>query len=131
MNSMNDKKEYKILIVDDYDLDRMIFIRFLAGDKEMKYQFLEAESAKDAVQILDSTPIDCLITDYNLLGETGLTLMDKLRNESRKTVPVMVSGTSDEKVLKLISNREFLFFQKDHLDRQDFLTKIKTRLLAS
>ncbi|MEO7161884.1 MAG: response regulator [Bdellovibrionia bacterium] len=128
---MNDKKEYKILIVDDYDLDRMIFIRFLAGDKEMKYQFLEAESAKDAVQILDSTPIDCLITDYNLLGETGLTLMDKLRNESRKTVPVMVSGTSDEKVLKLISNREFLFFQKDHLDRQDFLTKIKTRLLAS
>ncbi|MEO5970028.1 MAG: response regulator, partial [Bdellovibrionia bacterium] len=96
-------KDYKILIVDDYDYDRFIISSYLTTEKEIKYRILEAESVKRAIEILNSTQVDCLVTDYNLIGGSGLLLMDKIKAEYPNIVGVMMSGTNDAKSLKLFA----------------------------
>ena len=71
----------RVLIVDDepYILRILAFKLRRAG-----YVALEAESADEALALLGTTPVQCLILDVSLGGSiTGFQLAEKLRDDPR------------------------------------------------
>jgi len=77
-----------ILIVDDSDSIRTILRLTLQFSG---YEILEAEDGKQAYEILERCPCDLVITDLAMPVMTGVELLCKIRDESRrKDIPVIV-----------------------------------------
>lgn len=64
-----------LLIVDDEKGTRQT----LAAALEDSYEVFPAANAKGALAILDSEPVDLMLTDLRLGGESGMDLIDHAR----------------------------------------------------
>ncbi len=79
----------QILVVDDFSTMRRIVKNVLRelGFSNMK----EAEDGSSALQILNSSKIDFVVTDWNMPGMDGLSLLKAIRaDEKLKTIPVLM-----------------------------------------
>jgi two-component system chemotaxis response regulator CheY len=72
-----------ILIVDDSSSIRNILKVYLMG---LKAEILDADNGERALQLARLMPLSLVITDVNMPGMDGLTLVDKLRKDSRPSV---------------------------------------------
>ncbi len=83
----------RILVVEDNEMNRRVMKGFLDKDH---HQLMLVESAEDALQILETSDFDLVITDINLTGMDGMDLTKVLRaseKEALRTLPVIaVSG---------------------------------------
>ncbi len=82
-------KNMQILVVDDFSTMRRIVKNVLRelGFNNMK----EAEDGAPALQILKTSKIDFVVTDWNMPGMTGLELLKAIRaDEKLKTLPVLM-----------------------------------------
>jgi CheY-like chemotaxis protein len=81
-----------LLLVDDNEIDRMVFIKLLEiTDSEIR----EAENGQEALNFLRKECFDCVILDYRLPDFDGLTLIKEIRKEF--TIPIIVTtGFGDE-----------------------------------
>ena len=79
----------KILIVDDFSTMRRIICNLL---KELGYHDLyEADDGKRALNLLHSTDIDFILTDWNMPEMDGLQLLNEVRSsDSLKHIPVLM-----------------------------------------
>jgi CheY-like chemotaxis protein len=85
----------RILVVDD----EPAVLHFLCHVLEDAwYQVFPAESARRALEIAMGTPLDLIITDLDMPGMDGASLVHRLRGNPRtRDVPVIfLSGRSDE-----------------------------------
>src|ERR1700712_1418831 len=81
------------LLVDDDDLGRMSTADMLV---EMGFSVLEANSAEDALKIVDSgQPFDLLITDHLMPGMTGVDLSHAVRVRRPDTPVLIISGFAE------------------------------------
>jgi len=82
-------KNMKILVVDDFSTMRRIVRNQL---RELGFSDIEeAEDGGAAFQLLQSKPIDFVVTDWNMPGITGLELLKKIRaDEKLKSLPVLM-----------------------------------------
>ena len=88
----------KLLIVDDDDVDREK-IRRMLGASACNATVEEAASVADSMIILDDHECDCVIVDYRLGSEDGLTLLNNIRtNFGKRCAVIMVTGLGDEKI---------------------------------
>ena len=62
----------KILIVDDSEADRMVIQRHLSFGSAEKYKIFSAESAEEAIILMDKNVYDCILLDYVLPGMDGI-----------------------------------------------------------
>ena len=78
-----------ILVVDDFSTMRRIVKNVL---RELGFNNIkEAEDGAPALQILKTTKIDFVVTDWNMPGMTGLELLKAIRaDEKLKTIPVLM-----------------------------------------
>lgn len=78
-----------ILVVDDFSTMRRIVKNVL---RELGFNNLkEAEDGAPALQILKTTKIDFVVTDWNMPGMNGLDLLKAIRaDEKLKTIPVLM-----------------------------------------
>lgn len=79
----------QILVVDDFSTMRRIVKNVLRelGFSNMK----EAEDGSSALQILKASKIDFVVTDWNMPGMDGLSLLKAIRaDEKLKTIPVLM-----------------------------------------
>lgn len=85
-----------VLIVED-DADIREMLRFsLARDG---YKVVEAESADDAVRILDKPGVDLILLDWMLPGMSGIEFVRRMRTEDHiKDLPVMMLTAKGEEV---------------------------------
>ncbi len=82
-------KEQNILIVDDEKAIRKLFRSAL----ELKgYTVFSAESAEDAVQILEENDIPVLFLDLNLPGMNGIDLCRQVLKTKPETIAYAVTG---------------------------------------
>jgi two-component system chemotaxis response regulator CheY len=82
-------KEIKILIVDDFSTMRRI-IKNLLRDLGFN-NTSEADDGKAALPMLKSGGFDFLVTDWNMPGMDGLTLLKTLRADSQlRDMPVLM-----------------------------------------
>lgn len=86
-------KDISIIIVDDNEPIRIVIRRIL--ENEGYKHFAEAEDGISAYEILKTQKIDLIISDWNMLGMTGIELLMKVRahedQDIARTPFIMVS----------------------------------------
>jgi CheY-like chemotaxis protein len=104
--------KHHILIVEDQrDLARML----QAGLKSMgaEYQVITVPSGEEALLVIRSQPIDLVVLDVVLPGISGLTLLERLRQQRPSIKAIVITGIDDHEVRKRVANAgaEAFFFK--------------------
>ena len=96
------------------------------------YAVREAESAEEALKLLEGEPVDLGIFDIRLPGMDGLDLLSKRRASSWRDLPVIViSGHADTSdVVDAVKRGATDFFSKP-VDRDRVLVSAKNALPAA
>ena len=79
----------RILVVDDSPKTIEVIERTLADDG---YQLFSSNGVSEAVRLLESTPVDLVITDWKMPKVSGLDLVRYVRENLRYTEIVMITG---------------------------------------
>jgi PAS domain S-box-containing protein len=87
----------KALIIDDSEADRALVKRALSRADET-YDVVEAASRADLEERLSCDTFDLVISDYNILGLTGLEVLDVVQDLSPDTPVVLLTGTGSEEI---------------------------------
>ena len=122
-------KPSKILVVDDEaDLELLIRQKFRKKIKAGTYDFIFASNGFDAVEkINEYTDIDLVLSDINMPGMDGLTLLGKLQELAPLTKTVMVSAYGDMDNIRTAMNHGAFDFVVKPVNFEDLeLTMEKT-----
>jgi len=82
---------YKILLIEDDQLDQMAFKRFVESNA-IPYDCTVSGSVSQAKQALNSEQFDIIITDHSLGDGTALDILESAKN----TPVIVVTGAGDE-----------------------------------
>ncbi|MBW7990594.1 MAG: response regulator, partial [Planctomycetes bacterium] len=89
--SIMENTRYKVLFIEDNQLDQMAFKRFVS-ENDIPYDCIIAGSVSEALQALDSNQFDIVITDHELGDGTAFEILKSVKN-----IPVIVvTGAGDE-----------------------------------
>ncbi|WP_180966716.1 sensor histidine kinase [Cohaesibacter celericrescens] len=102
-----------LLIVDDCEDDREMYIRHLRSDDEFSYRFIEAETADEALLLYQANTIHGILLDFSLPGRDGTQVLADLKKLDNHIPAVMLTGQGNEKVAA----------DAIKLGAQDYLTK--------
>lgn len=84
----------RFMLVDDSSTMRKIQRRTL---EKMGYQeVIEAEDGQQGLQMMEASPPDIVITDWNMPNMNGLELVKAIRSNN-KTIPIIMITTEAEK----------------------------------
>jgi PAS domain S-box-containing protein len=83
--------QYKILLIEDNELDQMAFKRFI-GNNAIPYDCTVASSVAEAKRILAENQFDIIITDHSLGDGTALDVLHSAQNAP----VIVVTGAGDE-----------------------------------
>jgi PAS domain S-box-containing protein len=115
--------EYKLLLIDDDEVDVMTFQRSLKKS-DLKYQLDVCYNAVEALATIEAKTFDCIFLDYLLPGIDGLQLLRKLRDMSINTPVAVMTSQGDEKIaVEMIKNGAFDYFTKNDIN-PDKISKV-------
>ncbi|PWC61185.1 regulator [Azospirillum sp. TSH7] len=122
----------KILVVDDErDVQTLIMQRFRRAVRAGELEFLFAHDGKEALETLRSRPdIDMVLSDINMPGMDGLTLLDHLPQVNADIRAVMVSAYGDLGNVRAAMNRGAFDFIIKPIDFADLEATIHKTLEA-
>ncbi len=97
----------KILVVDDEtDLEVLIKQKFRRQIREQKYEFTFASDGNDALKKLEQHPdTEIVLSDINMPGMDGLTLIGKLTEDNPLIKSIIVSAYGDMENIRTAMNR--------------------------
>ena len=117
-----DEKVVRVLVVDDEPVARRMM-----GEMLPYFDITEANSGEEALELLDKSPPDLVVTDLKMPQMNGLVLLDKLR-EKRPELPVLaVSGYLAEADLE---GREFDGYLRKPLKIDEFRYTVDALIAA-
>lgn len=85
-----------LLVVDDELIITELLSRWLTGEG---YRCFTAKSGDDALKILAEQPVDCVLSDVNMPGMSGIELLSVCRQRYAETVVIMVSAVDDREIV--------------------------------
>ncbi|WP_437955897.1 response regulator [Sorangium sp. So ce119] len=68
-----------VLLVEDSEIDRTIYRRYLKDWADIEVKLIEAPTGKAAIEECAKSPPDCIILDYRLPDMDGLEVLEKLK----------------------------------------------------
>lgn len=101
MTDSINKKCITVAIVDDQDLIRDAIAELLGMEQHLVVAFL-ASNGDEALAALATTPVDVLVMDIRMPGDSGIEVLRRLRDKGDET-PVLMLTTFDEPQLLLES----------------------------
>jgi YesN/AraC family two-component response regulator len=105
-----EKKDFKILIVDDEELIRET-LKEAFEDEE--YSVITASGGDEALEIVRSVPIDFVLTDIKMPKGDGIELLDNINMMgSTQTKVVLISGFSEYSRKEVVSRGAFDLYAK-------------------
>ena len=78
IDTTSDKLSAIILIVDDSEIDRALYTRYLNSDVTTRYQILEAETVQKALEIWQAQHFDVILINFHLPDGNGLELLEAM-----------------------------------------------------
>ncbi len=82
----------KVMIVEDDQITQDILKVIMYQEK---HETISASNGMEAIQLLESTPVDLVITDIRMPVMDGLELLDRMRKDRRfENIPVIVLTAS-------------------------------------
>ena len=104
-----DEKKFKILLVEDDQLDQMAFKRMIEQEK-LSYDCTIAGSLSEAHKALEGKEFDVIISDYSLGDGTALDVL----NLAKDTPVILVTGADDrETAVKVWRAGAYDYLTKD------------------
>jgi diguanylate cyclase (GGDEF)-like protein len=89
---MIDKKDAKILVVDDDELVRVTLNVLVSS---LGYSCMVACNGKEALRVLEKTPVDIVLSDIVMPEMDGLELLARIREDYKKTDVIIATGFSE------------------------------------
>lgn len=100
----------KILVVDDEDVVRNVYVRLL---EHSGYEVFAAASVQEALGIFESEPeLDVILTDYHLGTATADNLIAAVRKQSALVHIIVMSGGMTEEEQNRVRENVFGFLSK-------------------
>lgn len=94
----------RILLVDDHNLFRESLIRLLESEPDLCV-VAHCAAISEAVNVLQSSPIDVVLLDYDLGEERGTELLRRLEAEKiRSKVLIVTAGMNDRTTLDVLNS---------------------------
>ncbi|AKJ29140.1 hybrid sensor histidine kinase/response regulator [Caldimonas brevitalea] len=91
------QRRLDVLVVDDDLLDRMAVERALRATS-LDLTLAHADTAAEAVDLLQARPFDCMLLDFHLPGIDGLAVLQRMRSLHIHTPAIMLTGQGDEQL---------------------------------
>jgi len=99
---------HKVMIVDDEDLGRNALERSL---RKEDHELITAESAQQALEILEQDRIDLIISDHLMPGMTGLEFLKLVKEKYPEIIRIILTGHADlDMVISAINEGEVYRF---------------------
>jgi adenylate cyclase len=119
-----------ILVVDDeLDLEPLVVQRFRRQIRDGAVTFLFAHDGLEALDVLAAhRDIDMVVSDINMPGMDGLSLLQKLQETEGQLCTVIVSAYGDMANIRTAMNRGAFDFLTKPIDFQDLETTIAKTL---
>ncbi len=95
-------RKTRILVVDDHALFREGLVRLLASEPDFEL-VPSCATSEEALRVLESTPVDVILLDYDLGSETGTRfLVQASRRGFEGKVLVVTAGLGDHEVAEVL-----------------------------
>lgn len=107
----------RILIVDDSDIDRDTYIRYLRSDTEYTYEIIEAENLEDGLEMWRSQSPEIVLLDVKLPDGDGIEFLETIAvglTDPRSPV-IVLTGQGDEQT----AVRAMKLGASDYLEKKD------------
>ena len=121
---------YKILVVDDEpDLEPLMLQRMRRDIRKGQYEFVFAHDGNEALECLSiHEDVDMILSDINMPGMDGLTLLEQIPKIDPEIRAVMVSAYGDMKNIRTAMNRGAFDFVTKPIDFEDLRVTIDRTL---
>jgi phosphoserine phosphatase RsbU/P len=121
---------HQILVVDDEpDLELLVRQRFRRQIRDRELEFHFSRNGAEALEMLAAKPgIDLVLSDINMPGMDGLTLLGRLSESSKTRKAVMVSAYGDMPNIRTAMNRGAIDFLMKPIDFEDLEVTIRKTL---
>jgi two-component system chemotaxis response regulator CheY len=86
------KRRLKVLVVDDSKVMRGIIRKMLGAEGP---EVLEAADGKQALEVLASEPVDCIISDWNMPRMKGIDLLRQVRGDGAMAATPFIMVTAE------------------------------------
>ena len=113
---MSQQNECSILIVDDSESDRAVYIRYLQAEKNFNYQIIETDTLEAALESWERNHPDLVLLDINLPDGSGLEFLEAIAQTSatpKLPVVVMTSQTDTRSLLDAMKRGASDYFFKE------------------
>ena len=90
------KRPYRLLLVDD---DPSILAALRRVFQRENYELLFAQSAKEALSLLENSPVELVVSDFKMPGMNGGELLGHVRELWPETLRIMLTGYANTEVV--------------------------------
>lgn len=99
-----------VLLVDDDDAVRRVFRRVLVREG---HEVVEAESATEAIAVLENKTVDVVITDINMPDTDGVVLLQRIKGKQPEVSVLLMTGAPQlETAVKAVEFGAFEYMSK-------------------
>lgn len=120
-----------ILIVDDSEVDRLAYQRYLMKSEDLKYTTLESDSGEGGLALCSQHQPDIILLDYLLPDLNGIEFLQALKNQG-KALPsvIMLTGQGSEQVaVEALRAGAQDYLVKGHLEPGQLVQAIRRALV--
>jgi len=82
-----------VLLVDD---EPRILSALTRALRREGYEILSAETPQEALRLVASRPVDCVLSDQRMPGFTGLQLLERVAAERPQAARMLITGWNEE-----------------------------------
>jgi len=105
----------RLLVIDDSEDDYILCryrLKQIVGDS---FDFIWAERTSAGRNILEQSDVDCIICDFQMPGEDGLSFLQWLRSQGKQTPLIFFTGQGNERIAaKALKYGADDYFTKNH-----------------